>query len=439
MGEFEQLYHHDTFPTGTKSVDLIEEKGKKLHVALIYLVGAYSVIYLFINWFFNQVEQAYITACIIPSVILTWILYKKGYYYYSKLWNGIQINISVLILALTTGPETYVPAFYIPIIVGTLVTLQGEERITGYSLSALSLVLMAFSLTTDIRLFDVTIASTEALRIERISNMIGVGIISGLEVIYILRISNDIQNRLIAQTAKLDERNSQMVSALYTRDKMMSMLSHDLRSPIASIHAGMELFETGTVDPEMQARLYTQMKSRTGQTLALMDKLLLWSRTQTKSITYREEPVSLAQIEQFVKSSSYLFSNEKLINFNYRFEVPAGALAKGDRDMIEAIFRNLISNAIKFTQPGGNVTIAASENKDRWLFSVSDNGKGISQEDLEKITSGIAFTTSGTAREKGHGLGMQLVQDFVRKHNSALKIESGLNEGTTFSFELMKA
>jgi signal transduction histidine kinase len=439
MGDIEQSYFAENPGSRTKSVDLIEEKGRKLHVALIYLVAFYSVAYCIINWLIGQTAQAYITAFIVPSVFVTWLLNKWGYYYYSKLWNGIQINVVLAILALTTGPETYISAFFIPIIIGTLVTLQGKERTTGYLLSLLSISLMAFSLVTDIRILDVTIANEESMRIERIANMIGVGVISALEVIYILRTSNDIQNRLIAQTAKLDERNSQMVSALYTRDKMMSMLSHDLRSPIASIHAGMELFETGTVDPEMQARLYTQMKSRTGQTLALMDKLLLWSRTQTKSITYREEPVSLAQIEQFVKSSSYLFSNEKLINFNYRFEVPAGALAKGDRDMIEAIFRNLISNAIKFTQPGGNVTIAASENKDRWLFSVSDNGKGISQEDLEKITSGIAFTTSGTAREKGHGLGMQLVQDFVRKHNSALKIESGLNEGTTFSFELMKA
>ena len=439
MGEIEQLYHHDTIPTGTKSVDLIEEKGKKLHVALIYLVGAYSIIYLFINWFFNQIEQAYITACIMPSVIITWILYKKGYYYYSKLWNGIQINISVLILALTTGPETYVPAFYIPIIVGTLVTLQGEERITGYSLSALSLVLMAFSLTTDIRLFDVTIASTEALRIERISNMIGVGIISGLEVIYILRISNDIQNQLVAQTAKLDERNSQMVTALYTRDKMMSMLSHDLRSPIASIHAGMELFETGTVDAEMQSKLYTQMKSRTGQTLALMDKLLLWSRSQTRSIIYREEPISIDQIEQFAKSVCYLFSNEKLIHFTHRFDVPNGSLVRGDRDMIEAIFRNLISNAIKFTQPGGEVIIAAKDSGKNWRFSISDNGKGMTREDVEKIAGGISFTTSGTDKEKGHGLGMQLVQDFIRKHNSSLKIDTVLNEGTTFSFELPKA
>ena len=133
---------------------------------------------------------------------------------------------------------------------------------------------MAFTLVTDIRILDVSIGNEDSLRVERIANMIGVGIISAMEVIYILRTSNDIQNQLVAQTALLDERNSQMVAALYTRDKMMSMLSHDLRSPIASIHAGMELFETGTVDADLQARLYTQMKSRTGQTLALMDKLL---------------------------------------------------------------------------------------------------------------------------------------------------------------------
>jgi signal transduction histidine kinase len=440
MSEHELSYHSSEAGTGpAKSVDLIHEKGRKLHEALIYLVGLYAFLYSVINWIIGQKEQAYITACILPAVFLTWLLFKKGYYYYSKLWNGLQINFAVLILALTTGPETYVPAFYIPIIIGTLVTLQGAERATGYALSGLSIALMAFSLVSDIRIFEVPIPTEDSMRFERIANMIGVGVISGLEVIYILWFSNDIQNKLMEQTAKLDDRNTQMVAALYTRDKMMSMLSHDLRSPIASIHAGMELFETGSVDAELQARLYTQMKSRTGQTLALMDKLLLWSRSQTRTILYREEPLSIAQIEQFAKSVCYLFASEKLINFTYRLDVPPGSMVKGDRDMIEAIFRNLISNAIKFTKPGGHVTLAAQDKGNTWMFSVSDNGKGMSKEEIEKITGGISFTTSGTDREKGHGLGMQLVQDFIRKHNSSLKIDSVLEQGTTFSFELPKA
>lgn len=422
-----------------KSIDLIEEKGKKLHEALIYIIGGYALLYFIFNWLTNQHMQALITACVLPAVLITFLLHRTGYYYYSKVWNSLQINTSVMLLGLTTGPETYVPTFYIPIIVGTLLTFQGKDKATGYALSALSMLLLVFVMITDIRILDVVITSLEAMEVERVANMVGVGTVTMLEVIYILRISNDIQNQLIEQTAKLDERNSQMLAALYTRDKMMSMLSHDLRSPIASIHAGMELFETGTVDAELQAKLFTQMKSRTAQTLALMDKLLMWSRSQTKSITYREEPLSIAQIEQFARSVCYLFSNEKLIHFTYRIDASPGALVKGDRDMVEAIVRNLISNAIKFTKPGGNVTIAAQDTGSHWTFSVSDNGKGMNQQEIEKITGGVSFTTSGTDREKGHGLGMQLVQDFIRKHNSILKIESTLEHGTTFSFDLPKA
>jgi signal transduction histidine kinase len=101
--------------------------------------------------------------------------------------------------------------------------------------------------------------------------------------------------------------------------------------------------------------------------------------------------------------------------------------------------RNLISNAIKFTKPDGNVTIAAHDKDKYWSFSISDDGKGMSQQEIEKITGGVSFTTSGTDREKGHGLGMQLVQDFIRKHNSTLKVVSTPELGTTFSFDLPKA
>jgi signal transduction histidine kinase len=201
----------------------------------------------------------------------------------------------------------------------------------------------------------------------------------------------------------------------------------------------MELFETGTVDRELQAKLYSQMKSRTRQTLDLMDKLLLWSRSQTSSIIFREEPIALSQIEQFVQSVCYLFENEKQIQFNYQFDLPPGALLKGDREMIEAILRNLISNAIKFTSAGGTITIAAKELSRGWLLSVSDTGTGMTREEIEKISGGVSFTTAGTEHEKGHGLGMQLVQDFILKHHSSLRIDSAPNRGTVFSFELPKA
>jgi len=439
MDDSENLQQHSPIESRSKSIDLIEEKGKKLHVALIYLVAAYSLLYFLINLFFEQDMQAIITACVLPSVFLTYILYRKGYYYYSKVWNSIQINTSVLFLALITGPETFVPSFYLPIIVGTLVTFQGKDRRTGFALTSMSFVMLVFVMVTDIRLFDAAITNADSLQVERVANMIGVGVITMLEVMYILWISNDIQNKLINQTAKLDERNTQMVTALYTRDKMMSMLSHDLRSPIASIHAGMELFETGTVDAELQAKLFTQMKNRTEQTLDLMDKLLLWSRSQTQSIIYREESILLSHLQQFSQSVSFLLTHEKNIQFDYRFTAASEAMVRCDRDMMEAILRNLISNAIKFTRPGGTVTIFAEQRGKMYVLGVSDSGKGLSPEEIGKITDGVSFTTYGTEREKGNGLGMQLVLDFVRKHNSELKIESRLDQGTTFAFELAGA
>ena len=177
MSEQELTYHaRETGSAPGKSFDLIEEKGRKLHLILIYLVAAYSLAYCIVNVMIGQTTQAYITAFILPSVFITWLLNKRGFYYYSKLWNGIQINFVVAILALTTGPDTYISAFFIPIIIGTLVTLQGRERTTGYLLSAMSIALMAFTLVTDIRIFDVTIAVEDSLRVERIANMIGVGI-----------------------------------------------------------------------------------------------------------------------------------------------------------------------------------------------------------------------------------------------------------------------
>jgi hypothetical protein len=120
-------------------------------------------------------------------VLFTYVLYRLGYYYYSKVWNSLQINTSVLFLCLITGPETFVPTFYIPILVGTLLTFQGSDRKTGYLLAGLSIALLVFVMVTDVRLFDAAITSPESMRVERVANMIGVGLITMLEVVYILR------------------------------------------------------------------------------------------------------------------------------------------------------------------------------------------------------------------------------------------------------------
>ena len=104
--------------------------------------------------------------------------------------------------------------------------------------------------------------------------------------------------------------------------------------------------------------------------------------------------------------------------------------------MIETILRNLISNAVKFSDAGNKIIIRSRNFENRRLFEIQDFGKGMAKEQLQKLRDGISFTTFGTNKEKGNGFGLQLVQEFLRRHNSHLEVESKLDEGSLFRFEI---
>ena len=104
--------------------------------------------------------------------------------------------------------------------------------------------------------------------------------------------------------------------------------------------------------------------------------------------------------------------------------------------MIETVLRNLISNAVKFSNAGNKIIIRSREFEHKRIFEIQDFGKGMSYEQLQKLRDGISFTTFGTNREKGNGFGLQLVQEFLRRHDSFLEVESTLGEGSSFRFKL---
>ena len=107
-----------------------------------------------------------------------------------------------------------------------------------------------------------------------------------------------------------------------------------------------------------------------------------------------------------------------------------------DRDMVEAVFRNLISNAFKFTPEGGVITLASKPCPSGWCFDIIDSGRGMIPEEVEMLNKGVSFSREGTNRERGHGLGIQLVQDFLSLHGCKLEVRSAVGNGSTFSFSL---
>jgi signal transduction histidine kinase len=280
------------------------------------------------------------------------------------------------------------------------------------------------------------------MRREWMMNLPGALVVTIWEVIFILSINNSIQNELLAKTHDLSKINDSLNSIIKTREKLISILSHDFRGPVISIKAGLEMLYEDELDTNEEInprkkKIYTELIKKTKSTIKLMDDLLLWSRSQTSQINCETEINSLEEIEEILIDYCGLHSGVKNIIFN--IDIPKKGNVLGDKKLLNGILLNLISNAVKFSNTNGHIDVLAKHNENQWTFTIADNGIGIEKEVLERIQNGQYYTSNGTDNERGHGLGLQLVREFLDKHDSNLEITSEVGKGTTMSFNLNAA
>jgi signal transduction histidine kinase len=319
---------------------------------------------------------------------------------------------------------------------GNLFVFYGREIIAGYIIIALNVLLMVGSFLCLDHFIELPRMSHDMIETDGLMNLIGVSVICFAEVFFIVRVTNTISRKYIQKTRSLNSRNQQLLSTLYTRDRMMAVMSHDLRSPVASLDSASELLLTSDIDRETEQAILRQFKGRTSGMLDLIDKLLLWTRAQTNSIQYSETNISLKELEDLVNNICLLSASDKSIDYSVNFSNVNAEKVIGDRDMLETVFRNLISNAVKYSNEGGLVQIAAHSTQMGCCFRVVDSGVGMSNEFMKKMNSGDTVSTRGTKNEIGHGLGLQLVNDFLSKHNTQLNVSSVVGKGSEFYFYL---
>ncbi len=223
-----------------------------------------------------------------------------------------------------------------------------------------------------------------------------------------------------------------------TKDKFISIISHDLRTPFSSILGFTDLIlndETLTSDERNQYVRYIQESSNA--MLSLVNSLLNWTRLQTGRIRFEPERTNASELVS--KAIRALAGTAFQKNITINSDVPDDIFIYVDSDLITQVFSNLISNAIKFTNETGIITISAkpSSHLRFYEFSVKDTGTGIKPEDQSKLF-GIdnKFTTEGTAGEKGTGLGLSLVKEIIEKHEGTIKVESEYEKGSDFIFTL---
>lgn len=226
-----------------------------------------------------------------------------------------------------------------------------------------------------------------------------------------------------------------------TRDKFLSLMTHDLKSAFTGVLGLAELMSAkhGDMSEEEFTETIILMNETAQSTYGLLDSFLEWSRLQLGGMMPHPSVFDVNIIAQ--RTISLLGANARHKQIPLTNNIPEETLVWADQRMVEAILRNLIYNALKFTNRGGNVTLTASEDvEDKSIrVSVSDTGIGISEDDIVRLLQPESeFTTLGTYGEKGTGLGVLFCRELAEKNNGLLSIHSEKGHGSTFSFTLPK-
>jgi signal transduction histidine kinase len=277
-------------------------------------------------------------------------------------------------------------------------------------------------------------------RQEFISNILVV--VMALSVILLATVYRSGQRRrqinalLLRHQAEMEKRSEELERLNQVKDKFFSIISHDLRSPINALSGLLDLLDKGAVKPEELSGHITELKTRFNHTRTLLNNLLDWTLLQMDKLNLQAARIDLHKIvdENIQLLSAVQTKQIRLIN-----NTPSPSVAFADSNTTNLVIRNLMTNAIKFTNDGGEVVIGGHEKDTYWVISVRDNGVGMNSEVIKILFDKTApYTTRGTANEKGTGLGLILCKEFVEKNGGKIWVESGVGNGSTFFFTLPK-
>lgn len=249
------------------------------------------------------------------------------------------------------------------------------------------------------------------------------------------------QLSLLAAKRIILKRTYELKQTILARDKMYSVIAHDLRSPMASVKMIMNSIvhdlDKDKIDPGMYELLNLANKT-TEDIFSLLDNLLKWTKFQIGKQVVFPQKTDLTSIIKSVVEVFDSIANIKGIKIEYKSDLES-AHVFSDIDMIKSCVRNLISNALKFSYKGGAITVELKESDTDYIVSVSDNGCGISESDQAKLLDvGTHYTRYGTAQEEGSGLGLLLAVEFIKKNKGKLWFESLEGAGSTFFISLPK-
>jgi len=235
----------------------------------------------------------------------------------------------------------------------------------------------------------------------------------------------------------INQQNEELKKLDADKNRFITILGHDLKSPFNSILGFLNLlknnihkYDIGKIENQINI-----INNSAQNTFILLEDILLWARAQSGKLSFKPQKANFIIICTEIINNLINNANEKKITINC-FENEKTILS-ADLDMFKTILRNLLSNAIKFTNEKGKINIYAEKKQTNAIITISDNGVGIDKENQSKLWEiSQQYTTTGTAAEKGTGLGLLLCKEFVEKHGGKIWVESELGKGSNFKFTM---
>ncbi|WP_422080449.1 tetratricopeptide repeat-containing sensor histidine kinase [Ulvibacterium sp.] len=252
------------------------------------------------------------------------------------------------------------------------------------------------------------------------------------------KIQKKLNRKLQVKAEELEKNDLELREINDTKDKLFSIIAHDLRGPIGAFQGLLKLFNTKEIDQSEFLSFIPKLGTDIDHISFTLNNLLSWGQSQMNGATTKPRIILLENIvEENLNLLSEMATNKSI---KMTSQLLPNTMVWSDANQIDIVIRNLISNALKFTPENGMITVKATEKNKHWEISVRDNGIGMDRETQGKIfEDNHNITTYGTNNEKGTGLGLSLCKEMVEKNGGRIWVESYLRKGSTFFFTVPKA
>ncbi|TGM05057.1 sensor histidine kinase [Leptospira jelokensis] len=384
----------------------------------------YSVLFTYVNapnfWIMNGIHFS----VIITLVYILYLNYKEKYSL-ARILTVVTITVPVFFACVISfGNSSGFYYYFLVFALSPFVIFSYEEKfwiLFVFLYNNLLYVWFEFFGSPGVFAEGTLIHDESVQELFRVNSVVSCLFFVALIMFYFLRNTNRIQKEMIRTNAH--------------KDRIFSILAHDLKGPIGTMNSFLGFLTETTPDKDELIVALKELKKSTNQSYLVLENLLDWVRSESKKIPINLDTVNLSKMIQNAKEILNLQASDKGIQ--WELQVPANVFVHCDERMISTVIRNLFSNAIKFSFPNAKINVAVIQDPNFVELIISDSGIGMSVEQIQQIYAGKPFpTTFGTQGEKGTGLGLLVCSEMLKNQGCMMTLTSSPNIGTKIRIQI---